>query len=90
MGKYVDAITASKEEAAKSLAPARAKEQEAALGIEVAQLDLEVQTQQNRLAELTSAYPLNFDAIIEAQDEYALNARRLEQLKKLGTDLFGS
>jgi hypothetical protein len=88
--KYVDSITQSKEAAEKSLAPARAKEQEAALGIAIAQLDLEVQTKNNAISALKQAYPLDVDAIVDAGDDLALDERRLAQLKSLNTELFGS
>lgn len=88
--KYADALVASKEENEKSLAPARAKEQAARVGIAVATLEVEVQGQQNELTELAGQYPLDIDAIVNAQDEIALNQRRLAQLKALSDELFGS
>lgn len=86
--KYAEALVASKEDAEKSLAPARAKQQEAALGIKVAELDLEVQTAEGDLAELVTSFPLDLDAIVDAQDAIDLQKRRLNQLKTLGTELF--
>lgn len=88
--KYVEKILLSKEDADKSLAPARANEQAAKLGIAVATLDLDVKTQQNAVEALTNVYPLDIDAIVDAQDELDLSARRLSQLKDLQTSLFGS
>lgn len=88
--KYVEKILQSKEEAGKSLAPARAAEQSAKLGIAVASLDLEVKTQENAVEALTNVYPLDIDSIIEAQDELDLSTRRLNQLKGLQVSLFGS
>lgn len=86
--KYAELIVKSKEEKDTALALPRAKEQAAAIGIKVAQLDLEVQTAENELAGLKASYPLDLDAVIEAQDQIALQARRLEQLKSLSSELF--
>lgn len=88
--KYVDKILQSKEESDKSLAPARANEQAAKLGIAVATLDLEVKTQENAVAALTNVYPLDIDAIVDSQDELDLSKRRLAQLKSLHEELFSS
>jgi hypothetical protein len=88
MRKYVDAIVASKEENDKALAPARAAEQQAKLGLEAKQLEISVMEAKNELDELGAEYPLNFEAIIEAQDALALSERRLTQLKDLSVALF--
>lgn len=87
--KYVEAIVASKEERAAALAPARADEQKAALGLERMQLSLEIQGASNHIAELAGQYPLPIGEIIEAQDEVALQKRRLAQLDELDNALFG-
>lgn len=86
--KYADALVASKEENEKSLAPARAKQQEAAVGIKIAELDLDVQTADNELSTLVTKFPLDIDAIVDAQDSLDLQKRRLEQLKALSAQLF--
>jgi hypothetical protein len=86
--KYVDAIVASKEETAKALAPARASEQQAALGLEIAQLKLEIQGAENVVSELKGSYPLDLDTILSAGDELALKSRRLSQLVALDVELF--
>lgn len=88
--KYAELIVKSKEEKDQALAVPRAAEQSAAIGIAVAKLDLEVQTAKNELEGLKSTYPLEIDTIIAQLDQVALQERRLQQLKALATELFGS
>lgn len=88
--KYADLIVKSKEEANVALAPARAAQEKAKLGIAIAELDLKVKTAQNELESLKGQFPLPVDEIVSAGDEVALDARRLEQLQSLSTELFGS
>ena len=88
--KYVEAIVASKEEKNNALAPARADEQKGRLGLEIATLKVQIAGENNRIAELAGQYPLNVDAIVEAQDELDLDTRRLTQLQTLSDALFGA
>jgi len=88
--KYVDALTATKEESTKALAPARAAEQQAHIGLTVKQLEINIMSAQNDLAAMCGQYPLPVDAIVEAQDELDLSTRRLTQLTQLSKELFGA
>ena len=53
-------------------------------------LELEQQIAKDELIiqEQKSASPINWEKLIEALDNKALNDRKLEQLKKLETELF--
>lgn len=86
--KYAGLITQSKEKADEALAPAKADEQNAALGLEIGKLDLKVKTAQNALEVKKSQYPLPFKEILDASDELALDVRRLGEMKALRTELF--
>lgn len=88
--KYVEAIVKSKEESDKALAPARAEQEKAKLGISIAELDLKVKTAQNAVEGLKSTFPLPVDEILEASDDIALDLRRLSDLRTLSSELFGS
>lgn len=88
--KYADLIVQSKEDADKALAPARADEQKAQLGISIAKLNVGIKGKQNALEALKAQYPLPIDAIVDAGDELALEQRRLQQLSELTDELFGS
>lgn len=86
--KYATLITRTKEEGDKALAAPRAAEQKARLGLEIGTLQLSIQSATNEVEELKSSYPVDFDAILEAQDELSLDKRRLEELKALDVELF--
>lgn len=86
--KYATLILQTKEEADKALAPARAEEQKAQLGIAVAKLNVSIKGKENSLEQLKGQYPLPIDEIVEAGDELALEQRRLSQLQSLSSDLF--
>lgn len=88
--KYAELIVKTKEQKDSALAAPRAAEQKAKLGLEIGQLDLEIQTKNNTLEGLKGAYPVDFGAIVKAGDELALAKRRLQQLKDLDTELFSS
>lgn len=88
--KYAELITKTKEQKDNALAGPRAAEQKAKLGLEIGQLDLEIQTKRNNVESLKGTYPVDFGAIVKAGDELALAERRLGQLKALDTELFSS
>ena len=85
---YVSSLTASKESKEAGLAPSRAAEASAALGLEIAQLDTQLLKAQNGLTELTQAFPLNSGSIVQALDTIGLLERKLSQLNELRTQLF--
>jgi hypothetical protein len=88
--KYAEMIVKSKEEKDNTLAPARAEQEKARLGIARAELGLQVKTAKNALESLKGQFPLPVDEIIEAGDSLALDERRLAQLDALSSELFGS
>lgn len=90
MKKYVEALTASKEDREKGLAPARAEEQKAHIGLTAKSLEIDVMGARNQIEEMCGQYPLPVEEIIRAQDDLDLNQRRLDQLVKLQTALFGA
>ncbi len=90
MSKYADLIIRSKEDSEKALAPARADEQKAALGLEIGKLSLSNQGKATELAALKGQYPLPTAEILALGDDLALDQRRLSQLQSLQSELFGS
>ncbi len=88
--KYAQLILQSKEKADEALAPARADQEKARLGIARAELGLKVKTARNALEAKKAQFPLPVDEIIEAGDSLALDERRLGQLDTLSAELFGS
>jgi hypothetical protein len=87
--KYVDALKQGEKEKADNLAPARAAQQQGELGLRIASLRLEIQSQENAIAELSGKFPLPVDALLDAGDELDLAKRQLVQLEELSAQLFG-
>jgi hypothetical protein len=90
MSKYVERILQTKEESDKALAPARAEQEKAKLGIAIAELSLQVKTAENTLEAMKNQFPLPVDGIIDAQDNLDFDRRRLSQLKEISVELFGA
>lgn len=85
---YIEVIQESKDEKLKRTAPQKAATQKKRAELAILQLEEKIATKEQRLFDLASAPELNFDAIIDAQDEIALDERRCEQLKQIITQLF--
>jgi hypothetical protein len=85
---YETAIKLSPEEQEASMAPARAAEAEAQLGLKLAKLSIEKKSLENRVTEAGGTYPINFDRIVEYTDDLALLERQEVQLKAIGAQLF--
>ena len=88
MSKYATLITQEKKEKDAALAPARAKEMEAKLGLEIAQRELDLQAATNRVEALKGNYPLDTFSLIDALDELSLATRQVQQLRDVSKELF--
>ena len=88
MSKYATLITQEKKEKDAALAPARAKEMEAKLGLEIAERELQLQSVTNRVEALKGNYPLDTFALIDALDELSLAERQVNQLRAVSKELF--
>ncbi len=85
---YAAAIVQSDKEKDGALAGPRADEMKAKLGLKIATLGLEVKGMTNKIAEISSKYPLDFDGLAAALDEQALAQRSLDQLADISSQLF--
>ena len=88
MSKYAESLVNTKEQNDAALAPARADEQKAALGLAISKKELVVKGFENNLAALKRAYPLNVSAILEATNELEWVGREIVQLKNVAAELF--
>lgn len=88
MSKYSTSLTATKQENEAALAPAKADEQAAALGLTISKKSLELKSFDNRLASLKSGYPLDFESIVQVGNEQEWLKREVAQLEALKADLF--
>lgn len=85
---YSEAILATKEEKDKLLAPARANETKASIGMKVAQLSIDIQQQEISITQDAARYPLNADNLVEQLDQLAWVERRRAQLEAIEKQLF--
>lgn len=87
---YKKILKYSKEKIQDTLAPIRALQAKKQAELEIAKLDEKIATTESKIHEVCLEHPLNFDKIIQLQDERALTLRRKKQLEEIIVDLFES
>jgi len=85
---YKDILKMAKEKVDEALAPARATRARKQAELKIAELEEKMASQEATIHELCSEKELDFDLIIEAQDEYALMERRRDQLVQIIAQMF--
>ncbi len=78
----------TKEAVNTALAPLRAVRERKKAELAIAQLEEKIATQQAKIEEMCTKDGIDFDALIEAQDQLALNERKVRQFKEIITQLF--
>lgn len=87
--KYRDVLTSAKEKIKEMMAPLRANEMKKKAELEIAKLEGTIAEKEQKVQELASAYPINFDTMIEALDDLELTKRRKTQFEKIIEEMFG-
>ena len=85
---YKEILKMAKEKIDESLAPVRAFRAKKQAELEMAKLDEKMATIEAKVHELCCEKDINFDSIINKQDEYALAERRKKQFAKVISELF--
>ncbi len=85
---YKKIITMAKEKISEALAPIRAMQVKKQGEIELAKLDEKIITQQVRIEEIASEYPVDFNKLINALDDLALSERRHKQFETIISQMF--
>lgn len=85
---YAELVRLGKDAARDLAAPLRAKEMKLKAQMRMAELESLIATNEQKMSELASAYPIDFDKLIAAMDETALHRRRHEQLGQIVNELF--
>jgi len=85
---YAAAILQSEKDETAQLAPARAAETQAALGMKRAQLTIEISKKETAVTQASARYPLDFNSLVVLLDEAALLRRSLGQLDEVAAQLF--
>ena len=85
---YKEILAMGKDKVNETLAPVRARKAKKQAELEIAKMEEDIATQEAKIMELCSKQELNFDAIIKAQDTYALTERRIKQFEKIIEEMF--
>ena len=86
--KYKDVLTMAKEKVKELMAPLRAREMRKKAEHEVSKLECEIAEREQKIQEILTKHPVNFDDLIWHLDEVELTKRRKEQFEKIINDVF--
>lgn len=87
--KYKDILAMAKEKVNEAKAPYRAREMSKKAELEVCKLESRIADREQKIHELSSKYPIDFDKLIDALDELDLTKRRKEQFDIIINEMFG-
>jgi hypothetical protein len=87
--KYKDVLALAKEKINEAKAPFRAREMSKKAELEVCKLESTIADREQKIHELSSEYPIDFDKLISALDDLELTKRRKEQFEEIITEMFG-
>lgn len=87
--KYKEVLALCKEKINEAKAPLRAREMRKKAELEVCKLESVLADREQKINELSSEYPIKFDALLDAIDELELTQRRKEQFEKVIEEMFG-
>lgn len=85
---YRKIITMAKEKISEALAPIRAMQVKKQAEIESAKLEEKIITQKVKIEEISSEYPVDFNKLINALDDLAINERKLGQFETILKEMF--
>ncbi|MEE9354216.1 MAG: hypothetical protein V3U75_01365 [Methylococcaceae bacterium] len=85
---YKEILKMGKEKVNETLAPARANRARKQAELEIAKMEESIASQEAKIMELCAVKELDFDAIIEAQDKYALTERKIKQFQTIIEEMF--
>jgi hypothetical protein len=87
---YAQLVKLGKDAMRDTMAPLRAREMRLQAQTRAAQLESQIAEAEQKLVELGSAYPIDFDKLTAAMDSAALLRRRKEQFDVIIEELFPS
>ena len=87
--KYREILVLAKDKIKDAMAPLRAREMRKKAELEACKLDSVIAEKDQKIQEYASAYPIDFDKLIDAIDELELVKRRKEQFDKIIEEMFG-
>lgn len=87
--KYKEILTLAKEKITEAMAPLRAREMKKKAELEACKLESTIAEKEQKIQEYASAYPIDFDRLIDAIDDLEIVKRRREQFEKIIAEMFG-
>ena len=88
MSLYKDLLKLGKEAIADIERPFKVKKEQKNLEMKILELEQAIAKDELTIQEQKSACPINYDKLISAINDEALNKRKLDQLKALEVELF--
>lgn len=85
---YKEILKMEKEKVDEVLAPVRAMKARKQAELEIAKLDEQIATQESKIQEICFQKEINFDTLINTQDDLALTERRKKQFEKIVNEMF--
>ncbi len=85
---YEKVLCLAKEKIQEAMAPVRAREMRKKAELEMAKLEGKMIEGEAKIQEYASAYPIDFDKMIEAIDNLGLLERRKKQFEKIIGEMF--
>jgi hypothetical protein len=85
---YKQILTMTKEAIQAALAPVRSFEMKRKAELEMASIDSGMLEMDQKIQEVCSKYPINFNSLIDAIDEKALLERRRKQFEQIIAEMF--
>lgn len=86
--KYKDILGLAKDKIKEVMAPLRAHEMKKRAELEIAKIDSTIAEKEQAIQEFASAYPIDFDKMIDAIDELDLIKRRQAQFAQIIEEMF--
>lgn len=88
MTPYKQILAMTKEAIQSALAPIRVIEMKKKAELEMASIDGKIVEQEQKINEVCSKYPVDFNKLIDALDEKALLERRRKQFEQIIAEMF--
>ena len=85
---YKEILKYGKEKIQDALAPIRALQAKKQAELEMAKLDEKIATFESEITEMASKHPIDFEELVDKQDELALLERRKKRFHKIIEELF--
>jgi len=86
--KYKEVLSHSKEKVEEAKVPYRVKEMKKHAELKQLEIESDIATQEQRIHTKCSAYPMDFENLVQAIDNLELLKRRLEQYNAIISQMF--